>query len=198
MIRVGPPVSIQSDILDTIGTGGIGVKALRERLGNIGANELDVAINALQRAKRVRIVNERYEVVASTRPLGGMPHTGRPPSAEEEAAASLSPAPVKFHSARRDNGVEVLKVGHQTVNLAGTPPIAGSSPANSTINSRASVDASTAPLIADRVFERVKAQRQEALNKIALLQVELVNQQAIVAERDTFLEMYERFGEGSN
>lgn len=84
-------MSIQSDILDTIGTGGVEVSALRERLGNIGANELDLAVNALMRARRIKIVLNRYEVIPSKRPLGGMPHTGRPPSAEEEAAASLLP-----------------------------------------------------------------------------------------------------------
>lgn len=82
-------MSIQEDILDTIGASGIGVKALRERMSNIGGIELDVAVRALQRAKRITVVNERYEVAPSTRSLGAMPHTGRPPSAEEEAAASL-------------------------------------------------------------------------------------------------------------
>ena len=143
------------------------MKALRERLGNIGGNELDIAINALQRAKRVRVVNKCYEVIPSTRPLGGMPHTGRPPSADEEAAGSLLRLPVK-------------------------EDVPGSSPGVAAI-----LGASTQPVIADRVFENVKAQRQAALNKLALLQVEIGNLQAYISERETFLALYERFAQGA-
>jgi hypothetical protein len=57
--------------------------------------------------------------------------------------------------------------------------------------------ASSELTIADRVFERVKAQRQEALNKITLLQVEIANLKTVVAERDKFLEMYDRFAQGA-
>lgn len=57
--------------------------------------------------------------------------------------------------------------------------------------------ASDQPMIADRVLERVKAQRQEALNKIALLQVGLANQQSVIARCDQFTELYEQFAEGA-
>jgi hypothetical protein len=169
-------VSIQTEILDTIGDGGIEVAELRGKLGNVGANELSDAVNELIRGRFLRVADNRYVVVKK-----------KPPTADEELAANLGPvmrvcvtckgepqplqqfrvvgpgekradecngcwrkrarvkrprewpmpdinvsAPVVIHSARRDEGVEALKVGHQTVNLAGTPPIAGSSPANST------------------------------------------------------------------
>lgn len=141
--------------------------------------------------------------------------------------------PILFHSAQRDNGTEALKVGHQTVNLAGTPPIAGSSPAGSTNSDTprergdnrdvsterghkaaavpetsgsysrsdpredARTPASTdiaSPRIAEHVFDRVKRQRQDKLNRIALLEVELANARSYVAERERFLADYERFG----
>lgn len=193
-------MSIQADIIETIGTDGIEVNALRQRFGNIGSNELYVAVNALLRARRVRVVADRYEVVPSTRPLGEMSHTGRPPSAQEEAEASLRPlsgAPTKRRQAGVTvNGTEALKVGRRAVAPVSTPLVAGSSPAGSTI-SYSSPAASTHPIIADRVFERVKAQRQMSLNKVALLDVQLANERSKISECDTFLEMYARFAEGA-
>lgn len=52
-------------------------------------------------------------------------------------------------------------------------------------------------VMADRVYETVKGRRQVALNKVALLKVDLANAEAEVAECETFLAMYERFAEGA-
>jgi len=238
-------MSIQQDILDTIGATGIGVKVLRERLSNIGGNELDIAINALQRAKRVRVVNECYEVIPSTRPLGGMPHTGRPPSAEEEAAASLLPVtrvcitcrgePQPLHQFRfigpGNERARECNACHGKRTQAGNPKKRGqrattssegakiNTPVNATaagqnpevivFHSACREDApvngsgaehstaSSQPVIADRVFERVKAQRQAALNRIAILEVELANERSKFSECEQFLRLYERFSQGA-
>jgi len=48
------------------------------------------------------------------------------------------------------------------------------------------------------VFERVKVQRQEALNRIQLLQVELVNAQLSLARCDEFLRLYQHFSSNSS
>jgi hypothetical protein len=85
-------MSIQQDVLDTIGSSGIAVESLLGAMGNIGASELQVTVNALSRARRIQIVEGHYQIISTTRRLGDMPHTGRPPSAEVEAAASLLPA----------------------------------------------------------------------------------------------------------
>lgn len=84
-------MSIQQDVLDTIGSEGIAVESLLEAVGNVGPQELQVTVNALSRARRIQVVEGRYQVVSAKRPLGDMPHTGRPPTAQEEAAASLLP-----------------------------------------------------------------------------------------------------------
>jgi len=255
-------VSIQGDILDTIGPGGVEVSALRERLGNIGANELDLAINALIRARRVRVVMHRYEVIPSTRPLGGMPHTGRPPSAEEEATASLLPvtrtcvtcgppaqALCEFrlvgpgdarakecnscHAKKTTAGLSKQRGRRATVNggsgedsapirhKADLPDGAKPSPTSSapsfegakintvrngsggeehgdTSDSRhSSSAAATQPVIADRVLDRVKAQKQAGLNRIATLEVDLANERSRLGECEEFLRLYARFAQGA-
>lgn len=52
-------------------------------------------------------------------------------------------------------------------------------------------------VVADRVFEKVRAKRQAALNKATIAKVDLANAEAEIAECDTFLAMYERFAEGA-
>lgn len=112
------------------------------------------------------------------------------------------------------NGTEALKVAQQTVNLPGTPPTAGSIPAGSTSfdiaqsverlpvtkdvpGSSAGVAAnSPQPVIAEHIFERVKAQRQGSLNRIALLEVDLANERARMQECEEFVRLYQRFAEG--
>jgi hypothetical protein len=84
-------MSIQQDVLDTIGTGGIPVDSLLGAMGNIGANELQITVNALSRARRIQVIEGRYQIVPAKRPVGNMPPSGRPPNAEAEAAASLLP-----------------------------------------------------------------------------------------------------------
>lgn len=54
------------------------------------------------------------------------------------------------------------------------------------------------PVIADRVFEIVKARRQAALNRATVLKVDLGNAEAEIAECDQFLAMYERFAESAS
>lgn len=138
--------------------------------------------------------------------------------ANERRATRVAAAELKFHSAQKsDNGTEALKVGHQTVNLAGTPPIAGSSPAGSTIHGSgdaeqgdgaeapigspcsadASSAASTQPVLADSVLERARAKRQEALNRITLLEVELANERAKITRCEQFIELYSEFSHSS-
>ena len=51
------------------------------------------------------------------------------------------------------------------------------------------------PVIADRVFELAQAKRATALNRIAVLEVDLANQRSTITECDTFLEMYARFAQ---
>lgn len=54
------------------------------------------------------------------------------------------------------------------------------------------------PVVADSVFERVQARRQEALNNLAVLRVDVANWEAVVGECDRFIELYGRFAaEGS-
>lgn len=178
-------MSIQTEILDTIGEDGIEVGALRARLGNLGTNELNCAINSLLRAKRIRFLHERnrYEIILSTRPLGGMPHTGRPPNAQEEAAASLQPAisltkPIAFRTARKPttNGIEVLKVGHQTVNLAASATV-GSIPTDSTTHCdiaqsverlpvKEDVPGSSPGVAASLIFQRERDNRDVSTERI--------------------------------
>ena len=114
-------MSLQQEVLDTIGPEGIEKDRLREKVGNIGQSELNMAVNAPMRAGRLRLTFGRYEIVESKRPLGDM-RTGPkldpspidladlppalvaqlspearatadslPPTAEEEAAANLLP-----------------------------------------------------------------------------------------------------------
>lgn len=177
-------MALQQDILDTIGETGVEVDALQARVGNIGANELDLAVRALQRAKRIRVVNDRYEVVPTARLLGQLP----PLSAEEEAAASLRPAPVRFRSARK--GV-VNGTAEECPDASRTERSIGRGCES------ASAGASTQPVISDRVFERVKAQQQAALNRIAVLEVDLSNERARLKECEEFLRLYERFAQGA-
>jgi hypothetical protein len=102
-------VSIQRDIIDTIGPEGLAVTALRAKMGNIGNNELDLAVRALMRGKRLRIVaveltegqyENHYELLPSKVPLGRMPNHP-PPSAAEELAVNLrSPTRICITCAR--------------------------------------------------------------------------------------------------
>lgn len=215
-------MSIQQDILETIGPDGIEVGGLQKAVGNVGANELRCAVDALLRARRLQINDGRYLVVPSTRPLGGMPHTGRPPSAEEEAAQSLQPAqPVRFHSARKKTVNDGTRVsGEAPYKGSGSTPRGdnpGSNPEraflngsggvepgdgreNAPIGSPVSADTSSAaslrPVLANHVFERAQAKRREALNRLALLKVDVANVEMAIAECDRFLELYERFAQG--
>lgn len=50
-------------------------------------------------------------------------------------------------------------------------------------------------VVADKVFENVQAKRQEALNKIAVLKVDVANLEAVVGECDQFIELYGRFSD---
>lgn len=178
-------MSIQQDILDTIGNEGIEIGALQNKVGNVGANELDCAVTALIRARRVRVVDNRYEVIPSTRHLGQMhTHGDLPPSAEEEAAASLRPAISAKSLAKRS-----------TVNGSGGAHPADVRPAEP---SAPSVAASTHPTLAPSVIDRVQERRQKALNRIALLEVEGENLWSEVRDCEKFLELYERFAASAN
>lgn len=53
------------------------------------------------------------------------------------------------------------------------------------------------PTISNHVFELARARRQEALNRISVLKVDVANQEALVAECDQFISLYERFAEGA-
>lgn len=268
-------MSIQQEIIDTIGAKSVEVGALRAAMGNIGASELDVALNALLRAKRIRVVSNRYEVIPSTSPLGAMPHSGRPPTAEEEAAASLLPVnrvcvtcgpPAqalcefrlvgpgnsrstecnKCHGKRvragqsKQRGQRALvsiscDIAQSVERLPVKEEVPGSSPgvaashAGSNPASRADqskprtvvgtgglmppsaislngsggatpadvrpADAPAPSAAASSVLERAKVKRQEALNRLALLKVDVANLEMAVAEVDRFLELYQRFAQ---
>lgn len=118
-------MSIQEDVMHAIGSGGCARKDLRARTGGYSQDELDCAVNALLRARRVSESFGKLELLPSKRAMGDLPHTGRrpasvvtpadvadlpakliaqlspegqavakslPPTAAEEAAASLQPA----------------------------------------------------------------------------------------------------------
>lgn len=89
-------MSIQQDVIDTIGPGGIEKERLRERVGNIGEGELNCVVNALMRAGRLRLVFGRYEIVESKRPLGdtrGRPPARTLPSPDNSVSAPLGDCP---------------------------------------------------------------------------------------------------------
>lgn len=54
------------------------------------------------------------------------------------------------------------------------------------------------PTVSDGVLERVQARRQEALNRIAVLKVDVANLEVVVGECEQFLSLYQRFAEGSD
>lgn len=48
-------------------------------------------------------------------------------------------------------------------------------------------------VMADGVYERAKQRRQEALNRLEVLKVDIANLEAVVGECDRFIELYGRF-----
>ncbi|MDB6102558.1 MAG: hypothetical protein JWO52_2557 [Gammaproteobacteria bacterium] len=70
-------------------------------------------------------------------------------------------------------------------------------PSSRPLRAEANRDEAKHTVIAERVFENAKAQKATALNEIAVLQVELANQQSIVTRCDEFFALYERFAEGA-
>ena len=93
-------MSMQQDVLDTIGVEGIDKDQLYAKVGNIAQGELDGIVLQLQRAGRVRLAFGRYEVTGGTRAdrPGAIAnqhptptHSSPPPTAAEEAAANLKP-----------------------------------------------------------------------------------------------------------
>lgn len=210
--------SLQQEVLDAIGLEGVPRKSLREKVGNVGENELDVAVNALLRARRVTFLDGRLKVIPSTRLLGSLPHTGRPPAAsdelasptaQEEAAASLRSDANKKKTCEecqidKDEGnfavrhskpTKICKSCMRKLIAAGKEAKQG--------RALAAADSTTAkaipkqPVIADRAFELARTKRQAALNRIQIIQVDLANQQSIVQECDQFLELYQRFAAGA-
>lgn len=183
-------MSIQQDILETIGANGVEKGQLREKVGNIGQDELDCAVNALMRARRLRLTFGRYKVIDSDRALGDM-RTGALPTAAEDAAASLRPAARRVREeckAEKDAGGQVTTI-HVTAPVL-VKPKEGTPESVQAVNGEHAAVSSPA---ADGVLERVTADRARALNRIAVAEVDLANLRARVAEYDGFLEMYRRF-----
>jgi len=141
-----------------------------------------------------------------------------PPTAEEESAANLQPPKRVFHRCRtqkelnrenfsrnRHGFLKICKSCYRVSVAAGLqgksiPVIdADTRPAAATVPTSAVEEATAAPItVADSVLERVKAQRQEALNRIAVHRVDIANLESKVAECDQFFELYKRLAQGAN
>ncbi len=74
-------MSIQQDVMDTIGPEGVEKAQLRDRVGNVGQRELDQVIQGLMRGGRVREVSGRYELTDSTPREASAPITPTPSNA---------------------------------------------------------------------------------------------------------------------
>lgn len=245
-------MSLQEDVLETIGPEGIEKDRLRERVGNIGQEELEGTVNVLMRAGRVRLAFGRYETIQAN---GKHQETSSPiPGAEEEAPANLQPAtrvcnrcgePKELNaenfSRNRHGFLRICKRCYRLAVSAGskgkmilvsTPqtngsdgssgveghacdgspsltgprtsedqvsPAAPSATPGTTLTGEGSQPPAGEPLRSRElrpdqgVYERAKAIRQGALNHIAVLEVDIANQRATIAECDRFLELYEWF-----
>jgi hypothetical protein len=113
----GFPMSIQIDVLDAIGPDGIEKSLLREKVGNVGQSELDVAVNALMRAGRLRSSFGRYEIIPSKRPLGDM--RGGPKSAL--APADLAGLPPTLISQLSPQAQKIVSQQPTAVSAESTP-----------------------------------------------------------------------------
>ncbi len=208
-------MSLQQDVLDSIGPQGVEKDKLRERVGNIGQGELDVVVNALLRAQRLRLTFGRYEVVASNRPLGTMPTSAQPPTAAEELAANIGPAmrvcqdcgepkELEKEFSLSNLGKGYLKTCKKCVGKRShrgkaqqdsAPTAVAARPAIKVTLSPTAQDPPPAPPL-DSACENAKARRQAALNKIAMLEVDLANQRAVVTRCDDFLALHAEFAGG--
>jgi hypothetical protein len=206
-------MSLQQDVLDSIGPQGVERDKLRERVGNIGQGELDVAVNALLRAQRLRLTFGRYEVVASNRPLGTMPTRAQPPTATEELAANIGPATrvcqdcgdpkeLEKEFSRSNLGKGYLKTCKRCVGkrshagkAQGSAPTAAAAPPAIKVTSPIAEEPPPVPPLGS-ACENAKARRQAALNKIAMLELDLANQRAVVTRCDDFLVLHAEFAEG--
>lgn len=143
---------------------------------DIERSALDVGLGALVRAKKLILAGARYSLAKpaheSPAPSGSGGVPVPPPSAEIEAAASL----------------RALEPMPKKVRVKVSAPVPRP-PEDS--------DASTHPVIGDRVLEHVKAKRQASLNRIEVLKVDLVNEERLIIECDEFLRLYQRFAQGA-
>lgn len=199
-------MSIQRDILETIGPDGIETARLREAMGNVRGEELNAAVTMLQQARRVRVIKadagDRYELISSTR---------QPPTAAEEAAASLRPSPAtrvceeckaekdleKDFSRNRHGPLRICRVcqgkrisasaGHQV--RVESNGVSGE-PIRAILTEDVGGGASKQPVIADRVFVQVKARRDNIREQLKSLADELV-------ACDQFIAIYEKYAEGA-
>lgn len=198
-------MSLQQDVLDTIGPDGVERGELRAKVGNVSQADLDAAVNALLRAGKLRLVFGRYEVISSA----------RPPSADEELAANLGPAKrvcqhcnvekvLETEFSKSNLGMGYLKTCKTCVwtrakagkSQKGSPPTATREAIKVTAPILEAPPASTraqssAPL--DPALENAKAKRQAALNRIQVLQVDLANEQSVVSRCDEFLKLHAEF-----
>lgn len=174
-------MSIQQDVLDCIGPNGIGAKELRGRLGNVPQGELDVCTNALMRNGKIALMFGRFE-------LGGAKRTTvAPPTAAQEAAASLRPdskvckscrvpkplCEFRTTSAANDRADE-CNTCHGKRTKAGqlkasaihvTAPVVARHQSVATVESRP--EAPKQPVISDHVIQRVTAECSKATEEIA-------------------------------
>jgi|SRR5581483_11805531 len=221
-------MSLQQDVLDSIGPEGVAKEKLREKVGNIGQAELDCVLNALLRAQRVRLSFGRYEVVSSGRSLGSMPSTARPPdeskpasatqmsppTAAEELAANIRPATrvcqdckaekeLEKEFSRSNLGTGYLKTCKECIGkrvAAGTKKAQSNPPSPATTGTTIKVSApipAPPPPKLDQAAENAKAIRQAALNRIALLEVDLANQRSLVTRCDAYLKLHAEFAGGA-
>ena len=208
-------MSMPQDVLDTIGPGGIPKEQLLEKVGNIGQADLDNTLNQLMRAGRVRLAFGRYETIELSKAKSV-------PTAEEEAEANLRPAPrtcdrcgvekdlnKENFSSNRHGFLKICKRCYSLAVSAGSKgkiiPVA--TPQNkvpatpgATLTGEGSHPPAGEPSrsrelrpVPDGVYERAKAKRAAALNRIAVLEVDLANERTKAAECDRFLELYEHY-----
>jgi len=207
--------------------GSVPIRELGKWLKDVDHVQLDVNVGALMREQRVTQSMGRYEIGPVKKAPPGRravamavasPCTdASPPTAAEEAAANLKPLTRvcdRCHNEKQLNAENFSRNRHGLMKICkvcyGAAVAAGGKGKRSavvmsevslvTVKVPAEVveEAKTGSIvIANSVLDRVRAQRQDALNRIALYRVDITNLESKVAECDQFLGLYERFAEGA-
>lgn len=180
-------MSLQERVLEVLDKqSAVPAKDLMGLFPDVDRNALDCCLNALRRNNTVLLGAGQYSLV---RPITSIRVTA--PVPEPSSPAPLAEKPTEEPPTRR------CRECRETKPLEDYPEIGPQKRRAKTCQvCRERIAAAKRELtISDGVFVKVRQKKQDALNRLTVLRVDIANLEAEVAECDEFIRLYERFSQ---